>query len=290
MLTPETLRRIHRIELRSRRLVNDVFAGAYHSAFKGRGIEFDSVLPYEPGDDIRHIHWNITARTGQPYVKRFIEERELTALLVLDASASCFFGSSKQQKHDQAVELGAIIALSATRNQDRIGLMLFTDQIEHYVPARKGRHHVLRIIRDLMAFSPQGTGTDLGLALDHAYRVMKRRALVFVISDFLAPPSSYANSLSLLGHRHQVVTIILTDPLEYEWPEVGLVNLRDAETGQLQSIDTSDARWRSLYQQQARRLQATRENALRRARVDTIELRTDQDSAAALLRLFQSRT
>lgn len=289
MLTAETLRKIRRIELRTRKLVDESFAGAYHSTFKGRGIEFDTVRPYDFGDDARLIDWNVTARTGEPFVKKFVEERELTVMLLLDTSASCLFGTSKQQKRDAAVELAAVLAYSAIRNHDKVGLILFSDQVELYVPPRKGRNHILRLIRDLLAAQPTQKGTDIALALHMANRLLKHRAVIFLMSDFLLPVETYATELSLVGRRHDLIAGILSDPLEQVWPNVGLAVMRDAETGQERWIDTTSKAWRDQFQQQSRRFQNIRDETLVRANVDRIDIPSDGDYISALLTFFQRR-
>jgi uncharacterized protein (DUF58 family) len=290
MLTADTLRKIRRIEMRTRKLVNDSFAGAYLAVFKGRGIAFDTVRPYEPGDDIRDIDWNVTARAGAPFVKRYVEERELTVMLVLDASASAAFGTVNRQKRDMAAELGAVLAFTAISNNDKVGLMIFSDQVELFIPPRKGRNHVLRLIRDLLAVRVEHTGTDISLAFRTINQLLKRRAIVFFISDFLMSSSNYARDLIVTGQRHDVIAIVLSDPREKTWPNVGLVGLRDAETGKVAWIDTASGEWRKQFRQQARRFQAMRDQALSRAGVDRIDIPVDGDYVFALTRFFQQRT
>jgi len=289
MLTAETLRKIRRIELRTRKLVDDSFAGAYHAVFKGRGIAFDAVRPYEPGDDIRDIDWNVTARTGEPFIKRYVEERELTVMLVLDASASAAFGTVNRQKRDLAAELGAVLAFTAISNNDKVGLLVFSDQIERFIPPRKGRNHVLRLIRDLLAARPTHRGTDISLALRTINQLWKRSATVFLISDFLASSQEYARDLLITGRRNDVIAVVLSDPREQSWPDVGLVGLRDAETGSIAWIDTASADWRKQFQQQTRRFQRMRDQALSRAGVDRIDVPVDGDYVQALTRFFQQR-
>jgi uncharacterized protein (DUF58 family) len=289
MLTADTLRKIRRIELRTRKLVNESFAGAYHAVFKGRGIEFDAVRPYEPGDDVRSIDWNVTARAGEPFVKRYVEERELTVMLALDTSASNLFGTVKRQKRDLAVELGAVLAYSAISNQDKVGLLLFSDQIELFVPPRKGRNHVLRLIRDLLAAQSSSKGTDLGLALQTVNRMLKRRAIVFIISDFLAGSETYARDLLLLARRHDTIAVVLGDPREESWPDAGLVRLRDAETDAIRWVDTSYPGWREQFSRQSRRFRQMRDAGLARAGIDRIDIPSDGDTVQALLRFFERR-
>lgn len=289
MLTPEVMRQIRRIELRTRRLVDASFAGSYHAVFKGRGITFDSVRAYEPGDDVRSIDWNVTARAGEPYIKQFVEERELTVMLVLDASASILFGSVKRMKRDLAAELGAVLALSAISNNDRVGLLVFSDQIELFIPPYKGRNHVLRLIRDLMAAAPAGKGTDMVLALKTINRILQRRSIVFLISDFLLSGDEYLRELSLVSRRHDVIAVTLRDRLEQSWPEVGLVRLEDAETGAISWVDTGSEQWRKRFSAQAQRFYKARDSALAKARVDRIDLPSDGDYVQALAEFFRRR-
>jgi uncharacterized protein (DUF58 family) len=290
MLNAGTMKKIRRIELRTRRLVTDSFAGAYHAVFKGRGMAFDAVRAYEPGDDVRDIDWNVTARTGEPFVKRYIEERELTVMLVLDVSASILFGTVNRQKRDLAAELGAVLAFAAISNNDKVGLLVFSDQVELFIPPRKGRNHILRLIRDLLAAKPTHRGTDLSLALRTVNRFLKRRAIVFVISDFLIPSDDYLRDLMLVSRRHDVIAITLSDPLEQSWPDVGLVGLRDAEAGTVRWVDTSLRGWRRQFAEQARRFQQMRDAALVKARADRIEVPLDGDYVPALMLFFQRRS
>lgn len=290
MLTPATLRKIRRIELKTRRLVASSLAGAYHAVFKGRGMAFDSVRPYEPGDDVRDIDWNVTARTGEPYSKKFIEERELTVILMVDASASVMFGTVSQQKRDLAVELAAVLALAAVSNNDRVGLLMFSDRIELYLPPRKGRNHILRLIRDLLAAKPIQKGTNLALALQTVNRLLKRRAIVFLISDFLVSGDDFLPELMLTSQRHDVIAVTLRDPLEVDWPEVGLVALQDAETGTLIHIDTADPAWRRQFLARQQRFQQTQGSRFTRAGVDHIRIPASGDYVQALAAFFQRRS
>lgn len=284
-----TLNQIRRIELRTRRMVNDSFAGAYHSVFKGQGMIFDSVRAYEPGDDVRSIDWNVTARAGEPFVKRYIEERELTVMLALDTSASIQFGTVRKQKRELAAELGAVLTLSALANNDRVGLLVFSDRLERFIPPRKGRNHALRLIRDLLTAEPSGKGTDLSLALRALNRALRRRAIVFLLSDFLAPVEDYEAELVVTGRRHDVIALVVRDPLERTWPTGALIGLCDAETGNALWIDTSGADWRKHYAQQAERFVRARNAALARAQVDCVEIDLDSDYMTALISFFQRR-
>jgi uncharacterized protein (DUF58 family) len=288
MLPSELIRAIRRIEIRTRHLVNDSFAGEYHAVFKGRGMEFDEVRPYQPGDEVRTIDWNVTARTGEPFVKRFIEERELTVMLAFDASASGHFGTAGRFKREIAAEIGAVLAFSAISNNDKIGLLAFTDQIELHIPPRKGRRHVLRLIRDLLAFEPAGRGTNIALALERLNRVLKRRAIIFLISDFLDPVSD------VMGNNHSpggddVVAVTLTDPREMVWPALGMVALEDAETGATTWVDTGSSAWRGAFARQAALRQGQRDAALMRANVDQVDVIVGQDYVGSLLAFFELR-
>lgn len=290
MLTSDLIRKIKRIEIRTRRLVNDSFAGEYHAIFKGRGMEFDEVRPYQPGDEIRDIDWNVTARMGDPFVKRYVEERELTVLLAVDASGSGDFGSVNRFKRELAAELAAVLAFSATTNNDKIGLLIFTDRVELFIPPRKGRRHVLRLIRDLLAFQPRGRGTDIKLALDTVNRTLKRRSIVFLVSDFLADAESYRRALFTTNRRHDVIAVDLHDPLETAIGGVGLVAFEDAETGQLVWADTDSRAWQTAFAGQIDRYRTAKLSAFTRAAVDRIHISTDQDYVAALTRFFQARS
>lgn len=289
MLTAELIKRVRRIEIRTRRLVNDSFAGEYHAVFKGRGMEFDEVRPYQPGDEVRTIDWNVTARTGHLFVKRYVEERELTVMLLVDASGSGQFGTVERFKREIAAELAAVVAFSAITNNDKVGLVVFTDQIELFISPRKGRRHVLRVIRELLAFQPRQRGTNLKLALDTINRVLKRRSIVFLVSDFLTPPESYRSTLQISNRRHDVIAVTLSDPREGEWPEVGLLALEDAETGEIQWVDTSNRAWRKSFTERTKELQANRERVFRRSKVDRINISTDADYVAPLTAFFEKR-
>ena len=272
-----------------KRLVDQSFGGEYHSVFKGRGMAFDEVRPYQPGDEVRTIDWNVTARTGEPHIKRFVEERELTVLLVVDVSGSFDVGSRGRFKRELAAELGAVLAFAATTNHDRVGLVLFSDQVELLVPPRKGRRHVLRLVRELLATRPRGRGTDLRLAIDTARRVLDHRGIVFVISDFQGDPSPYRRALAMLGRRHDVVAVELRDPLEAELPAVGLLRLTDAETGATVVADTASRRWRAAHAAARAAQRAALAAALRDAGVDRVAVTTGVDYAPALATFFQRR-
>jgi len=295
MLPPELIRTIRRIEIRTRHLANDNFAGEYQAIFKGRGMEFDEVRQYQPGDEVRAIDWNVTARMGEPFIKRYVEERELTVMLAFDASASGLFGTAGRLKREIAAELGAVLAFSAILNNDKVGLLAFTDRIELQIPPRKGRRHVLRLIRDLLAFEPAGRGTDISLALDRLNRTLKRRAIIFLVSDLMVPtpdPShvqAYQQALRVTNRRHDLVAVTLIDPRELDWPAVGLVALQDAETGATAWVDSNDAAWREAFRQQAAAHLKARDDALTRAKVDRINITAGQDYVGPLLAFFEMR-
>jgi uncharacterized protein (DUF58 family) len=284
------MRRIRQIEFRTRRLVSDSFAGSYHSVFKGKGIAFDAVRPYEPGDDVRDIDWNVTARAGAPFVKRYVEERELTVMLVLDSSASVNFGTVNRQKRDLAAEMGAVLAYAAINNNDRVGLIIFSDQTELYIPPRKGRNHGLRLIRDLLAAKSSGKGTNLSLALRTINRILKQHAIVFLISDFLLSGQDYARDLLVTARRHDLVVIVLSDPREQAWPAAGLVGLRDAESGSVAWVDTTSPVWREEFKQRTERYRQSRDVAFTRAGIDRIDVPVDGNFVDALTRFFRQRT
>lgn len=289
MLSAELIRKIRQIEIRTRHLVNDSFAGEYHAIFKGRGMEFDEVRPYQYGDDIRMIDWNVTARMGEPFIKRYVEERELSVMLLVDASASGDFGTINRFKRELAAELAAVLAFAATTNNDKVGLTIFTDQIELFIPPRKGRRHVLRLIRDLLAFQPRRRGTDLKLALDNINRVLKRRSIVFLVSDFLLDSQSYERALFVTNKRHDVVAVELHDPMEVEIADVGLVALEDAETGKLTWVDTSNRAWRKAFKRRIAQRENEKDQVFSSTGVDRIRVTTDKEYVAALTLFFKNR-
>jgi uncharacterized protein (DUF58 family) len=289
MISTDLIKKIRRIEIRTRRLVNDSYAGEYHSVFKGRGMEFDEVRPYQIGDEIRSIDWNVTARTGQPYVKRYVEERELTVMLVVDASASENFGSVNRFKRELAAELTAVLSFAATTNNDKVGLLIFTDQIELFIPPRKGRRHVLRLIRELLAFEPQNRGTDIRMALEKVNQILKRRSIIFLVSDFLAEPENYRQAMAITNRRHDLIAVDLNDPLEKNIKDVGLIALEDPETGQIAWVDTSSRTWQKAYQGRLERLETGKTQAFRQASVDRIDISTDEDYTAPLTTFFRDR-
>ncbi|MBI3567483.1 MAG: DUF58 domain-containing protein [Gemmatimonadetes bacterium] len=286
-MAPEILRQVKRIELRTRGLVNSRFVGEYHSVFKGQGMEFAEVREYQPGDEVRTIDWNVSARMRRLYVKRYVEERELTVLLVVDCSGSSRFGTGARDKQALAAELAAVLALTATRNNDRVGLVLCSDRIEHVVPPRKGRRHALRLVRDVLAWPSTEHGTDLGVALDWAARVLTHRAIVFVISDFVTPPIE--RHLKMLSQRHDLVAVVLDEPGERVLPDVGVARLVDAESGRLLEIDTSDDAVRAHYAARLGAERSARQQLLRRLAVDEVLVPTEAGYTEPLLRFFHTR-
>jgi uncharacterized protein (DUF58 family) len=289
MFSTELMKQIRRIEIRTRRLVDDSFAGEYHSVFRGRGMEFNEVRPYLAGDEVRTIDWNVTARMGQPYVKQYVEERELTVMLMVDASGSGDFASEGRFKRELAAELAAVLSFSATTNRDKVGLMIFTDKVELYIPPRQGRSHVLRLIHELLAFEPEGTGTDLKLALDAMNQILKRRSVIFLVSDFIDDADRYRKSLFMTNRKHDVIAVDLHDPLETDIADVGMLALEDAESGDLVWVDTSDPAWRQHFARETAAFEKARYQALTSAGVDHVEIHTDQDYAKALTLFFQKR-
>jgi uncharacterized protein (DUF58 family) len=287
LIPREILEKVRKIEITTRSMVRDTFAGQYESIFKGRGMEFDEVREYQPGDDIRTIDWNVTARTGWLHVKKYVEERELTVLIVFDASGSFDFGTGLRLKRELAAEVGAVLAFSATRNNDKVGLLVFTDKIETFVPPRKGRTHVLRIIREILHFTPSSHGTDLALALEYAMRVMRRHTVMFLISDFRS--KGYENALRVANKKHDIVGITVTDPKELEIPRVGLIEVEDGETGRRAILDFRSARASAAFERAAAQISAERRTAFAKAKVDEIGLRTDEDYVEPLVRFFQQR-
>jgi uncharacterized protein (DUF58 family) len=285
--TLEILKKIRTLEIKTRGLVESAFAGSYHSVFKGRGMNFEDVREYQPGDEIRAIDWNVTARLGTAFVKKFTEERELTVILIVDVSASGNFGSTTQSKRELAAEVACLLAFSAIRNNDKVGLILFTDRVELFIPPKKGRSHTLRLIREVLFFQPKGRGTDPALALDYLNKVVTRRAVVFFISDFQAPDFSHA--LAVSGRRHDFIAVHVRDDRERALPNVGIITLEDAETGEQVELNTADratrARFAALADEHAAQLSRT----LRRNNVEEIPLRTGEDYLPALRSFFKQR-
>ena len=287
MLPADVLRQVRRLHLRARRLVQTLLGGEYHSAFKGAGLSFEEVREYQPGDDVRTIDWNVTARTGHPFIKRYVEERELTLLLVVDVSASQRFGTGLLTKRAAAAELAALLALCAVSNNDRVGLIAFSSEVERFVPPNKGPRHVLRLLRDILAFEPQKPGTDLGAALDYVVKVQRRRAIVFAIGDFLG--AGYEKAFRRAARKHDLIAVRTSDPREREWPAVGLVRLRDAENGQELLVDAGSVSIRQEFQSRAAARSSAFIRVARGAQADLIEAGTDGNHFDALLGFFRKR-
>ena len=281
------LKEVRRIQIVARRQVNDLLAGEYLSAFKGRGMEFDSVREYVPGDEIRSIDWNVTARSNEPYVKTFCEERELTVILAVDISASGAFGSQRLSKTETAVEVAAVLMFTALKNNDKVGLLFFADDVIQYIPPRKGRANVLRLIRELLATEPIKSPTDISKALEFLGHVQRRRSVVFVMSDFLGPDCS--KSLSIANQRHDCIAVTLSDPREKVLPDVGFLTLRDAETDEVLELDTRHPKVRSLFAQAAAKRENLLTQWLRQANVDRLDIRTDESYSKSLQRFFRMR-
>ncbi len=312
MIPREILKKIRQIELRTNRLVSETLAGQYHSVFKGQGMNFDEVREYQPGDEVRSIDWNVTARMNHPFIKKFVEERELTLMLVVDLSGSGLFGSAEQSKRELAAEIASVLAFSAIRNNDKVGLILFTEEVEKFIPPRKGRRHVLRVIREILFFSPKRRGTNLNLALEFLTRVTPHRAIAAVVSDFLGqnttegkpgtaskrqtglvlPQSLALASLTALrqaNRRHDVVAIQIKDRFELELPALGRLVLKDAESGEVVEVNTGDPRKREAFAQRQAKAQAELLRVFRAAKIDSIQLRTDKPYGTELGRFFETR-
>ena len=284
---PEILRQVKLIELRTRGLVNSLFTGEYRSVFKGQGMEFAEVREYVEGDEVRTIDWNVTARMRRPFVKRYIEERELTVMLAVDLSGSERFGTVTRFKSELATELGAVLAMSAIRNNDRVGILLFTDQVEHVVPPRKGRRHALRVIRDLLVHEPEGRGTDIPAAIDYLAKMLRHHTIIFIISDFIGV--DIERPLKFLAQQHDVVAVTIEDPSERVLPDVGLARLADPETGVTVDVDTSDPEVRSQYERLVSEEANARRKLLRRLAIDEIPVATESGYVEPLLRFFKNR-
>jgi uncharacterized protein (DUF58 family) len=287
MLTKELLKQVRQIEIKTKGLVNQVFSGEYHSVFKGRGMEFSEVREYQFGDDIRSIDWNVTARLGHPFIKIFEEERELTVMMLVDLSGSLIFGSIDKTKQQIAAELSAILAFSALKNSDKVGLILFTDKIEKFVPPRKGRKHVLRIIRELLSFEPEGKSTNIKAALEYMNNAIKKKSIAFLISDFM--DTGYDKILRIVSRKHDLVGIVLNDIREDEMPKMGLVKFTDAETGSERWIDTDNNRMQFLFKQLRERNIAQRKSLFISSRLDSIEVDTGQNYIKPLVQFFRMR-
>lgn len=287
METSELLKKVRKIEIKTKGLSKHIFSGEYHSAFKGRGMSFSEVRNYQYGDDVRNIDWNVTARTGDPHVKVFEEERELTVMLLVDVSRSALFGTIKQLKSEVIIEICALLAFSAINNNDKVGVIFFSDQIEKFIPPKKGRQHILRIIRELLDFEPAQQGTNIGLALEYFTNVVKKRSICFILSDFLS--QAYEKPLRIAARRHDVVGIQVADRREQELPTVGLIRAVDAETGAVRWLDTSSRRVRSEYQQWYQGHLDYYRDAFRKSGADQVSIRTHESYVNALLTFFQKR-
>ena len=291
-MTPaDIIKKVRRLEIRERHLVTDSVTGAYHSSFKGRGMDFEEVREYAIGDDVRTIDWNVSAKMDRPFVKVFREEREMTLILLIDVSASGVFGSVEQSKRERAAEIASVLAFSATQNNDKVGALLYTDEVEHYIPPKKGRRHILRLIRDILFFKPNGRGTSHKTALEYLNRVQRRKTVVFMISDFLdlAADTLLFDKLARTNQHHDLISIALSDPRESALPEVGLITLEDAETGEMVEIDTGNKSIRKRYASLAQERQQNFSNQMRKKGLDWIPACTDQPYLPALRNLFARR-
>ena len=286
-LPPEILKKVKLLEIRTRKIVNNQFAGEYHTMFKGQGMTFSDFREYVPGDDVRAISWALTARTGKTYIKKFDEERELTVVLAVDISGSSDFGTGEYFKGEVMAHIAALIAFSAIKNKDQVGLLLFSDQVEHYVPPGKGRGHVHRILRDLFYFKPKSRKTKISSALTYLQGVLKKRAAIFIISDFM--DEKFDQSLSLLGRKHDVCALVVQDSAELALPDLGVIELEDSETGDLVTVDTSSAAFRQTLNSEIKKRQELRDKLLRKSQVDRVEMNTGGDYTSALVQFFARR-
>ncbi|MEM9820251.1 MAG: DUF58 domain-containing protein [Bacteroidota bacterium] len=288
METSELLKKVRKIEIKTKGLSKHIFSGEYHSAFKGRGMSFSEVRNYQYGDDVRNIDWNVTARTGDPHIKIFEEERELTVMLLIDVSPSSFFGTIQQMKNEILTEICAVLAFSAINNNDKVGVLFFSSKIEKFIPPKKGKQHILRIIRELINFEPQGGGTDIGKALEYLNNLIKKRSIAFILSDFLG--KGYENALRIASRRHDIVGIHLYDPREEQLPPVGLIRALDAETGEMRWIDTSSKKVRTQYATWFSQNYAYLQTTFRKSGTDHVSIRTDESYVNALLKFFKKRS
>ncbi len=287
MIPREVLKKIRKIHIRTNYMVNDIFAGEYESAFRGRGMEFEEVRSYSPGDDVRDIDWNVTARFGQPFVKLYREERELTIMLLVDVSSSFLFGTQPQLKHELAAELASVLAFAATKSNDKVGLIIFSDHIEKFIPPKKGTTHVWRVIKEVLQHQPVSTKTDITAALNYLNQVTKRKAVAFLVSDFIA--AGYEKALRVTNKKHDLISICITDPRELELPAAGIVEVQDAETGELQLIDTADRNFRKGYALLAEKRLSDTFELFRSAGVDYIDIRTNVPYIDPILKFFRLR-
>ena len=287
MIPKEILKKVQRLEIQTRGLVNDVFSGEYHSVFKGRGMEFAEVREYQYGDDIRTIDWNVSARLGHPYVKVFDEERELTVMLLMDMSSSGDFGTHERLKGEISIEICALLAFSAIKNNDKVGLIIFTDSIEKFVPPKKGKRHVLRLIRELLYFQPKARKTNIAQSLEYLNRVVTKRSVVFLVSDFIA--AEYEKALRIANRRHDIIAIRIGDPREKELPDVGFIELEDAESGEICTVDSTNPELRNLFTASATKEEAERERLFKSMDVDHITISTARSYSEPLIRFFRMR-
>jgi uncharacterized protein (DUF58 family) len=287
MIKKEILKKIRNIHIRTNYMVNDVFAGEYESAFRGRGMEFEEVREYTPGDDIRDIDWNVTARFGHPFVKVFREERELTIMLMVDVSSSGLFGSNKQFKQELAAEIASVLAFAATKNNDKVGLVIFSDHIEKFIPPQKGKNHVWRVIKEVLEHNPVSTGTDIAGALNYLNKVTRKKAVTFLISDFIC--DNYEQALRITGKKHDLISVSITDPRELSLPKAGIVELLDAETGETVLIDTSDSDFRKGYSLLSQKKLNERFELFRSANIDHIDIRADVPYIDPIMKFFRMR-
>ena len=290
MIPEEIFKKVRQIHIRTSHMVNDTLAGQYESVFKGQGIEFEEVREYQPGDDIRTIDWNVTARTGRPFVKKFVEERELTIMLIVDISGSLQFGTHTRPKAELAAELCAVIAFSAITNNDKVGLIIFTDCIEKFIPPKKGRRHVLRVIRDVLSFTPEGHGTDIAIALEYLNKVTTRKTVSFLVSDFFEQPGGdYEQALRIASKRHDVIAVTIADPREGELPKLGIIEFQDAETGETVLVDTASSHARAEFRRLAKERQQGRSELFRATGIDAIGVQTGESYVGELLKFFRMR-
>ncbi|HHT9104880.1 MAG TPA: DUF58 domain-containing protein [Candidatus Wujingus californicus] len=287
MISKDILKKIKQIQIHTRRLVDEAFIGEYHSVFKGRGMEFEEVREYQPGDEIRTIDWNVTARMGRPFVKRYVEERELTVMLLVDVSASGNFGSVRHLKNEIATEICALLAFSAIKNNDKVGMIIFTDKIEKFLPPKKGPKYVFRVIRELLCSKPSGRGTDISVALEYLKKISSRRAISFVVSDFLA--DNYERALRIANKKHDIISVTVVDPREQELPDVGMVELKDAESGETLLLDTSNPLARKEFGALANKVQQERSRLFRSMGIDEIVINTGKHYVEPIIRFFRIR-
>jgi len=287
MIPKEILKKVKRIEITTRGIVNDIFSGEYHSVFRGRGMEFSEVREYQYGDDIRNIDWNVSARMSHPFIKVFEEERELTVMLLVDVSSSGYFGTVEQMKGEIAIELCAVLAFSAIKNNDKVGLIIFTDQIEKFVPPKKGKSHVLRVLRELLYHKPKGTKTDINMVLEYLSKVVRKRSVVFIVSDFIS--EEYEKALRIANRKHDIIAVSISDPREKEIPKVGFLELEDAESGEIILVDTRDTGLRELYALNSSKEKQDREKMFKAMDVDFIDISTAQSYIEPVIRFFRMR-